>query len=212
MKRLISILLLASVASIANAQVLHYEVVRGSKNLGDMTVNRTALENKVFYKIDSKVVFKILFSFTVDYESTSEYKYGQLIKEYTHSQLNGSTQKKSTIWFDGQKYTLDLGGSKSSISDKKIDYSVAAIYFEEPKDGQKVFSPQFGNYLTFKKIGDHQYEMESPDGLNVYTYTHGICTEVQVNRDFAKFAFVMTPESLLAVKNKKIVGGSSIVD
>lgn len=196
----------------AKGQTLHYEVIRGSKNLGDMTVKRTALKDHTYYEIDSRVSFKLLFTFTVDYESSSEYKYGQLIKEYTHNQLNGSTQKESTLWFDGTTYTLDLDGIKFPIDDKRIEYSVAAIYFEEPTDGEKVYSPQFGTYLTFNKIGEHLYEMESPDGVNVYSYTNGICTEVKVNRDFAKFSFVMTSESLLAVKNKKIVGGSSLVD
>ena len=58
-----------------------------------MTVKRTALEHKTYYEIDSKVTFRILLSFTVDYESTTDYHYGILIKEYTHSQLSGKTQK-----------------------------------------------------------------------------------------------------------------------
>lgn len=175
-----------------------------------MTVKRTALENQTYYEIDSKVIFRMLFSFVVDYESTSEYKYGQLIKEYTHNQLSGNTQKKSTIWWDGKKYTLDLDGSRITI-DKPINYSVAAIYYEEPGDNQKVYSPQFGKYLTFEKISDHVYEMVSPDGRNEYYYTNGICTEVKVFRDFAKFSFVMTPKSLAAVESKKIVGGGFVV-
>ena len=195
----------------ASGQALQYEVVKGSKKLGDMTVKRTALENKTYYEINSKVTFRILFSFTVDYESTSEYRHGTLVKEYTHSQLSGKTQKKSTVWFDGSKYTLDLDGSRSTL-EGPIDYSVAAVYYEEPEDGQRVYSPQFGDYLTFKKVSDHTYELESPDGLNEYYYTHGICTEVKVFRDFAKFSFVMSPESLIAVKERKILGGAVTVD
>lgn len=176
-----------------------------------MTVNRTASENRIYYEIESKVTFRLLFSFVVDYESTSEYKYGQLIKEYTHNELNGNTQKKSTIWWDGSKYTLDLDGSRINM-DKPIEYSVAAIYYEEPEHKKKVYSPQFGKYLTFERLREHVYELESPDGRNEYYYTNGVCTEVKVFRDFAKFSFVMTPESLIAVKSKQIVGGGYVVD
>ena len=211
MNRLIAILISLSVGTLAFGQVLNYEVVKGEKKLGDMTVKRTALENKTYYEIDSEVTFRLLFSFTVVYESTSEYKYGQLIKEYTHSTLSGKTQKRSTIWFDGSKYTLDLDGIRFNPKGT-IDYSVAAVYYEEPEDGQQVYSPQFGEFLTFEKIGEHTYELESPDGTNEYYYTHGICTEVKVFRDFAKFSFVMTPESLVAVKQKKIIGGGIAVD
>lgn len=205
------LLLLAFISEVSLGQTVYYEVIKGGKKLGDMTVKRTLSDQSVYYEIDSKVTFKLLFSFTVDYKSTSEYQYGKLIKEFTHNELNGKTQKKSTIWFDGQKYTLDLDGSRYTY-DPPINYSVAAIYFEEPKDGQKVFSPQFGEYLTFKQLGEHEYEMESPDGTNMYTYTNGVCSEVKVFRDFAKFSFVMTPESLVAVKQKKIVGGGFVVD
>lgn len=209
--RLITILIFSFVGYATLGQTLHYNVVKGSKDLGDMTVKRTAQENRTYYEIDSKVTFRLLFSFTVDYESTSEYKYGQLIKEYTHNELNGSTQKKSTIWWDGKKYTLDLDGTRIN-PEGPINYSVAAIYYEEPKDNQKIYSPQFGRYLTFEKIKDHVYELVSPDGRNEYYYVNGVCTEVKVFRDFAKFSFVMTDESLVAVKNKRIVGGAVSVD
>ncbi|MEP1034349.1 DUF6134 family protein [Ekhidna sp.] len=210
--KILTLLISLIVCQISLGQTVHYDVVKGSKKLGDMTVKRMLSENQVKYEIESKVTFRILFSFTVDYESTSEYKYGQLIKEYTHNQLNGSTQKKSTIWYDGEKYTLDLNGSRTTLNNRIIEYSVATIYFEEPRDGQEVFSPQFGEYLEFNKVGEHQYEMESPDGINLYTYTNGICSEVKVNRDFAKFYFRITEESLREVQSKKIVGSSPVVD
>ncbi|WP_424962859.1 DUF6134 family protein [Ekhidna sp.] len=211
MKSSLTTLFFLIVSQVALSQTLHYEVIKGSKKLGDMTVYRQQSENGVKYEINSEVTFRILFSFTVNYESTSEYQYGKLINEYTHNKLNGNTQKKSTIWFDGEKYTLDLNGSRTNFK-PPIKYSVATIYYEEPKDGQKVFSPQFGDYLAFEKVGDHVYEMESPDGTNIYTYTNGICSEVKVFRDFAKFSFVMTPESLQEVQQKQIVGGAPVVD
>lgn len=211
MKSVITILTIFFVVGLASGQTLLYEVVRGDKKIGDMTVIRKIENERITYDVESKVVFRLLFSFTVDYESTCEYKNGMLIKEYAHSTLNGSTQKKSTIWFDGEKYTLDMDGTRINI-DEKIDYSIGVVYFNEPIDQQRVFSPRFGRYLTFEKVKEHQYELESPDGSNVYTYLNGICTEVKVSRDFAKFYFKMKPESVLAVKNKSISSGSVVID
>lgn len=185
--------------------------MRGSKDIGDMTVIREIKQNQVYYDIKSKVEFRILFSFTVDYQSQSEYKDGRLIKEFTHNQLNGASQKKSTIWFDGEKYTLDLNGIRS-YETGSITFSVAAIYYNEPTHLQKVFSPQFARYLKFKQINEHQYELDSPDGVNTYTYLNGICTRVDVNRDFARFSFVMTEKSLEVVKNFTGSGTAPTVD
>lgn len=197
------------IASSASGQILHYDVVKGSKKLGDMTVERRSYNNQIDYDIKSKVVFRILFSFTVDYESSSQYVNNILEKESTINKLNGSTQKSSTIVRNGIDY-LHTQNDITTPQKGPIDYSVAAIYYNEPYPGQKVYSPQFGSYLTFEKVGDHQYKMESPDGTNLYTYMNGICTEVKVSRDFAKFYFRMTPETFYAIKNEmdSIVGGN----
>ncbi|MEM9339672.1 MAG: DUF6134 family protein [Bacteroidota bacterium] len=191
----------------ASGQTLNYEVVRGSKKLGDMKVARNAYNNEVNYRIESKVSFRILFRFTIDFESSSKYVDGVLERESTIRQLNGSTQKASAIIKQGDDYSHTLS-DVTSIEKGPITYSVASIYFVEPTPDQKVFSPQFGKYLTFEKVDEHVYELESPDGLNTYTYMNGICTEVKVARDFATFYFKMTPETLLAVKNREetIVG------
>ena len=193
----------------ASGQILEYEVVKGNKKLGKMTVDRRYGAKTVEYHLKSRVVFRLLFSFTVDYESNSFYENGTLAKEWTISKLNGSTQKESTILKKDPDYELTLNGVRSSEK-APITYSIAAIYYEEPYDGQKVFSPQFGQYLTFKQVAPHQYEMESPDGTNLYTYANGICIEVKVSRDFARFYFKMSPETLYAVKNRadSIVGGN----
>ena len=201
MRRLPYIFILFLLAGSSMGQTLNYEVVKGNKKLGDMTVERSAYNNHVEYNINSKVVFRILFSFTVDYQSTSVYKNNELERESTISYLNGSTQKASAILRNGDEYSLTLN-DVTSIEKAPITYSVASVYFVEPKDGEKVYSPQFGTYLTFEKIKDHQYQLESPDGVNIYTYMNGICTEVKVSRDFAKFYFKMTPETYFAVRNK----------
>ena len=188
--------------------MLHYEVVKGSKKLGDMTVERRAYNNEVEYYIQSKVVFRILFSFTIDFESSSLYSNGILERESTIRKLNGATQKSSAILKKDEDYSHTLN-DVTSFEEGPISYSVSSIYFVEPEPDQQVFSPQFGKYLTFEKIGEHLYELESPDGTNTYTYMNGICTEVKVSRDFATFYFRMTPETLYAVKNQtdSLVGG-----
>lgn len=212
MKFIAPIILCLSVAFTSFAQTLSYEVVKGNKDLGDMKVTRKEMgDGSKAYEIESTVVFKLLFSFTIDFYSESRYEDGVLQREYTINKLSGKTQKESTLTKNGDDYQLILDGFKS-YPKGPINYSVTAIYFEEPEDGQKVFSPQFGRYLTFKEIGDHQYEMESPDGTNEYYYLNGICTEVKVFRDFAKFSFIMNEETLYAVKGKKISAGGGMVD
>jgi len=187
-------------ASSASGQMLKYDVVKGNKTLGKMTVERQSYNNEVEYHIKSKVVFRILFSFTVDFECTALYRDNILESESTVNKLNGSSQKASELVRDGDNYFHTLN-DLTTTEKGPIDYTIAAIYFQEPYSGQNVYSPQFGQYLKFEEIGDHVYKMESPDGTNLYTYMNGICTEVKVSRDFATFYFRMAPETLYALKN-----------
>ena len=208
-KQFLILTIIFAFISSASGQILKYEVVKGSKKLGDMSVERKAYNDETFYHIKSEVSFRILFKFTIDYEMYSEYENGILQKESAVRKLNGSTQKTSAIVKKGAVYSHTL--DDVTFEEKgPINYSVAAIYYKEPKPNQRVFSGQFGKYLTFEEVDNHVYELESPDGTNTYTYTNGICTEVKVSRDFATFYFKMTPETLYAVRNKEesIVGSN----
>jgi hypothetical protein len=182
-----------------NAQVLKYDVMKGSKNLGLMTVKRTINGSVEEIKIESEVTYKILFSFTVKYNMYEKFTRGDLNWGKALSTLNGRTQKDSKIVKAKTGYDLTLDGVTANL-ESDIEYSISQIYFEEPSDGQEVFSQQFAQYLSFKKVGKNKYLLSSPDGDNYYTYTNGICTEVRVLRDFANFSFVMQPQSIKGVQ------------
>lgn len=172
-----------------------------------MTVTRRTEGQLTTYEIKSEVTFRILFSFTVDFTSFAKYDGSDLVKEYTLNELNGRTQSEGEVIKLEKGYQYITNGIASNISEP-IEYSIAAIYFKEPFDGQHVFSPAFGQFLVFKETSDGIYEMESPDGLNVYYYSNGLCTKVDVFRDFAKFSFEMTDKSLSMVHKKSIKGST----
>ena len=184
-----------------SGQTLRYDVIKGNKNLGALVVKRTISGKVEEIQFDSDVTFRILFAFNLQFSQYEKFYDGQLNWGKAISTLSGRTQKESKIKSDKEGYQLTLDGVTVPIN-KRIDYSVSQIYFTEPRDGQTVFSQQFGQFMPFKKVGDHKYLMSSPDGDNYYSYVNGICVNVRVERDFANFDFVMQPESLLAVETK----------
>lgn len=179
----------------ASGQTLTYEVVKGTKNLGEMTIERTRSGNVTEYNINSDVTYRILLAVKIRFTQYEKFIDGVLNWGKSKSTLAGANQKTAKITRDGSGYVCDLNGTNYPVSDP-IRYSITMIYFNEPKDNQKVFSQQFARYLTFKKIGDHKYLLESPDGNNTYAYKNGICQEVKVSRDFATFYFKVQPSSL----------------
>ncbi|MGB3466260.1 MAG: hypothetical protein WBA74_13360, partial [Cyclobacteriaceae bacterium] len=57
----------------AQSQVMIYDVVKGSKNIGNVTVEISNENKQVKYKINSTVKFKILFSFEVIYQMEEKF-------------------------------------------------------------------------------------------------------------------------------------------
>lgn len=196
----ISLLLVALIS--IKGQILHYEVVKGSKPLGMMKAQRYWEGNKEFYHIQSDVEFKLLFSFNVEYEQEEVFVNDTLIQGKGYNKLNGSIQKETKLKKDQSNYHLAFDGIDNRLHEKAIMQSMSQIHFREPEDGDNYFSQHFGQFVTFKKIGDHRYLMVSPDGENEYTYENGYCTEIKVVRDYATFYFVMKPETLARVKNR----------
>lgn len=184
-----------------SAQTLRYDVMKGNKNLGAMEVTRTVRGSTEEIKFKSDVTFRVLLSFRIKFDQYEKFVKGELNWGKALSTLNGRTQKDSKIVANERGHLLTLDGVSAQVTDP-IEFSVSQIYFSEPRDGQRVFSQQFAQFFTFKKVDDHKYVLSSPDGDNYYTYTNGICTHVRVLRDFANFSFVIKPESMNAVKSK----------
>ncbi|MEL7147214.1 MAG: DUF6134 family protein, partial [Bacteroidota bacterium] len=96
-KKLLLSSLLLFVAFFVNGQVMIYDVVKGSKKIGSVTVEITQENGQTKYKINSHVRFKILFSFTVKYEMEEKFYDDRLTWGKAFNTLNGRLQKESEI-------------------------------------------------------------------------------------------------------------------
>ncbi len=202
MRNLAAFVFYAIVSSIAHGQILHYDVVKGSKIIGNVNVARFSTGATKTIDIQSRVEFKLIFSFTIDFNLEETFENGTLKSGSATNELNGVTQKESKIEKRKKDYNLIIGGIPNRLSERSIDYSISEIYFKEPQDNQKAFSQHFGLFLHFEKIGDHKYKLISPDGENHYIYESGICTEVKIFRDYANYSFRINPESYAQIRQR----------
>jgi hypothetical protein len=193
--------ILLSMTLSLTGQTLRYDVIKGSKKLGEMIVKREINGNVEEISFESDVTFRILFAFTLKFSQYEKFNGDKLNWGKALNQLNGRTQKDSKIVNSAEGQILTLDGVTVKIQEP-IKYSVSQIYYYEPKNGQQVFSQQFGQFLTFRKVSEHRYVLPSPDGDNYYTYRNGICILVDVERDFANFYFELQAADLKAVDAK----------
>ena len=192
------------VAFFVNGQVIVYDVVKGSKKIGSVTVDITKEGEQVKYKINSDVNFRILFSFNVKYQMEEKFFGDRLTWGKAFNTLNGRLQKETEVFSqDDGKYRIVIDGVSSLTDQQEITYSVSKLYSQEPINEKAVFSQSFGRYLPLTKVSENSYELESPDGNNIYTYENGICREVKVSRDFANFYFRIQEESFARATETK---------
>lgn len=190
----------------AFGQTLKYDVVRNGSSMGTTLVERKVDGNKITHHLNTSTEFRILFHFKVEYDLIETFEGEKLVSGTSWNTLNDSKQRETDLSVKDGRYSLIIDGINTVINEETITESVSEIYFDEPEHSKKVFSAYYGRYLTFEKIGEHQYQLGSPDGYNIYTYENGICTEVKISRDFATFSQVLQPEMLAAVRSKKITG------
>jgi hypothetical protein len=58
--------------------------------------------------------------------------------------------------------------------------------YAEPSGMTRIFSENFGQYVTINETAPHRYTLELPDGKdNIYTYHNGKCVEVEVRTSLA---------------------------
>lgn len=187
----------------ASGQDLHYEIVKGDKQIGSLEVMQTINGSSETIQIRNLVEFKVLFSFKVDYTMEETFVNGALNHGHGYNTLNGITQKETSIRLDNDGYHLKIDGVEARNETIPIKESMSKIYHVEPFDGKQLYSQYFGRYLTAEKTGDHQYVVNSEDGQNFYTFRDGYCYEVKIIRDFATFYIRMKPETIASIKQYK---------
>lgn len=205
LKLTITVITFILITTVASGQNLYYEIVKGNSTVGSLEIIQEVdqLNNTVNYNIKNLVEIKVLLTFAVEYVISETFTDGILTAGKGHNTLNGVSQKETSISYTNGKYHLIIDGVEGNNETRPIKESMAQIYHNELHDGKKVYSQYFGRYLTAKKVGEHKYALQSPDGENLYTYSGGYCSEVKVTRDFATFYIRLKPESVSAIKALK---------
>ena len=87
-----------------SGQTLRYDVIKGNKNLGALTVKRILTSTSEEIKFESDVTFRILFAFNLRFSQYEKFSNGQLNWGKAISTLSGRTQKDSRIILDKRGY------------------------------------------------------------------------------------------------------------
>lgn len=176
----------------AQFSYLKYDVEIQDKNVGWMTCskNPSATDPSITnYVIDSKVIINIVTTYTIQFNSSSSYKYNDLYKANYATKVNGDTQSFSTINWDGSRYLGWDGTNNNVITSEKITQSIGNLYYKEPVGLTQLFSEKYMAMCPISHVGEY-YIVSFPDGkATTYKYQNGICVWAESKQKLYKIVF-----------------------
>jgi len=160
-------------------------------SIGYLNVNRVVTDTSIWQTFESTSQFRFLFLLSTGYLSEIQFKKGMLIQSKTLTYLNKGLKGAAYIDWRNNQYEMNIDG-ENLFYGKPVNESVGNLYYNEPIAINEVFSERFGRYLGLKDRGDGSYELRKPDdNLNIYTYTNGKCSKVEVQNTWTTFYFIL---------------------
>lgn len=174
----------------ASAQTLIYDVIKGGKNIGTMTVDRHNKNGQWTYSVDSKVNVSVMITVRLSFLLESVFSGNQMISSSSKYIRDDKLKEASYVSWADNKYHINQDNERSVLENERINHCLSSIYFNEPTNVRRVFSERFAAFLDIKPTERHHYELTLPNGRkNIYTYENGICKEVMVDHMLATFYF-----------------------
>lgn len=164
---------------LSQAQKNEYELFMAGSKIGTLTAERKVKGDVVMYTITTDAYAKILWKEVASYSLTRAiFKNGLLSEAYYEYKENGEVEKYCKTLPAENGYAIHHWKKGKYNVTPAAHLAILNIYFEEPKDGEKYYTENWGEFVTMKKTGEHEYEFKPKDGdKNVYRYSNGKITE-----------------------------------
>lgn len=178
---------LVLIASIGYSQKMVFNMRAFGTDLGNMTVTRTILADSTeVINMNSKGTLKLLWIDRLD-ETLHEvrYKHGKFVSSNYKHYEKGVLKKWCYITWDGKAYQVNSHKGKSSFTEVPT-YSIASLYFYDPKNVNRLFYEAEGTFSTVKHPDANTVDFKTSEGnRNVYKYVNGKLQEMEFHLSIA---------------------------
>lgn len=163
------------------SQKHEFDIVMLGDKIGTLTAERKVKGDVEMYTIVSSAQAKLLWQeYSTVTTTRAVFKAGVLSEAYYEYKDKGEVEKYCKVMQTGNGYSVTHSKKgKFNISELTRN-CLALVYFQEPKENQRVFDETWGEFVTFKKTGTNQYEFKAKDGdKTVYKYSNGLISEAE---------------------------------
>lgn len=193
---LLALHLMISVDATAQTKTNKYKIVIAGFNIGEMEAVQTTKGDQVNYNIHSLVEFWFFGKIRVEFLQDANYVKGQLMKAVTHSDSNRGNFVSELQW-NTDHYEVDANSYKFENKEpinKPYYLSTAALYFQEPKDGDLLISENFGMPTTIREIEEGVYELKVNGSVNRFYYKDGILQQVVLENKIKNYSIKLAED------------------
>lgn len=159
----------------AEKTVQLYDITIAGINIGELKATRITDGEKETYEIHSLVSFWFFGELKIEFLLNSLYQNGELISSNTTSSTNRG-DFLSLISRDGNQYIVDANSYKFTNQEPvsgPINFTSALLFFEEPEEGKRLLSENYGLTCEVKKVKDGSYQVDINENQNKYYYEDG---------------------------------------
>ena len=170
------------------AQTLTYTVELLGMHTGDMVLNKFSTgQGVVRFTMHTSADVNYLFGrITASFDSDIRYKDGRIYFAQAKNVRNGEKGRFSELRCSASGCEVETNRGKATLRTNP-SWCIARLFFEEPTKETEVYSEDWGQILTLKKIGASRYQVNIPgDKPNEYRYESGRMVELITHTSIGK--------------------------
>lgn len=175
----ISIILPFACGSILG-QTLQYDAFLAGQRVGEFIIQKEVSDNKTSIMSKTHIEAHLLFSLTVNIETTSIYIDEVLVESETIQKQNGKIHSSVIIHQTDEGYVIDFDGDRKELKEEFL-LGADLFYFEEPKQIQQSLELASGELLSIQKDEQGRYFFTHDGKKELHQYKNGKLDNVEIN-------------------------------
>lgn len=186
LRKVVLILIVIGYPFLSNGQdrKLVYQLIHNGNNIGEMQFSQRISGQDLYLQMISEVKTKFIFPIHVQTNDKAHFSDGRLISSDVNRTVNGKEKECRKTRLINNAYEIQTG-SEIGRFNKLIDYNMMLLYCSEPINTPQVYSDNFQQFLSIRKLAKHSYRIHLPNGnYNDYHFDNGICRMVIIHQDW----------------------------
>lgn len=172
-------------------ETIRYDIVKKTKTIGFIELQKTKTNKTTTYKIKSEVNSKFIIEFKANSKETYIYENDTLIYSSIYRTINNKVSVDQSLAYNEGSYFLKQKKENQQLNTEVIRCNLVQLYFQEPVNIPRVYCDKLNQHLTIKNLGNNKYKVSFPNNsYNIFNYKNGKCSSIEAGGTFYKVTLV----------------------